>query len=62
MDGSVFDVATGAGYCVSGNGAFLYGQVTLTNSVAGARNVKTQQTLNGGAGAIQMTQTPTNAP
>lgn len=62
LDGGVFDVATGAGYCVSGNGAFLYGQVTFTNSILGARNVKTQQTLNGGAGAIQMTQTPTNAP
>jgi hypothetical protein len=63
MDGSIFDVATGAGYCVSGNGTFLYGQVTFSNvAVALPRNVKTQQTLNGGAGAIQMTQTPTNSP
>ena len=63
LDGSVFDVATGAGYCVSGNGTFLYGQVTFSNvAVALPRNVKTQQTLNGGLGAVQMTQTPTNAP
>jgi hypothetical protein len=63
LDGSVFDVATGAGYCVSGNGTFLYGQVTFTNvAVVLPRNVKTQQTLNGGAGAIQMTQLPTNTP
>jgi hypothetical protein len=63
MDGSIFDVATGAGYCVSGNGTFLYGQVTFSNvAVALPRNVKTQQTLNGGAGAVQMTQTPTNTP
>ena len=63
MDSCVFDVATGAGYCVSGNGTYLYGQVTFTNvAVALPRNVKTQQTLNGGAGAVQMTQLPTNTP
>ena len=61
LDSSVFDVATGTGYCVSGNGTFLYGQVTFTNVAAVlARNVKTQLSLNGGVGAVQMTQAPTN--
>jgi hypothetical protein len=59
MDGSVFDVATGAGYCVSGNGVFFYGQVTYTNvAVALPRNVKTQNTLT----QAQMTQLPTPSP
>ena len=59
MDGRVFDVATGAGYCVSGNGVFLYGQVTYTNvAVVLPRNVKTQNTLT----QAQMTQTPTPSP
>ena len=59
MDGSVFDVATGAGYCVSGTGAFLYGQVTFSNVAAVLpRNVKTQNTLT----QAQMTQTPTVSP
>jgi len=59
MDSCVFDVATGAGYCVSGNGTFLYGQVTFTNvAVALPRNVKTQNTLT----QAQMTQLPTPSP
>ena len=40
----------------------LVNVVTFTNSALGARNEKTRQTLNGGAGAVQMTQLPTNAP
>ena len=58
LNNGVFDVAVGAGYCVRGNGVFLYGQMTFTNSILGARNVKTQNTLT----QAQMTQTPTPSP
>lgn len=59
MDGSIFDVATGTGYCVSGTGVFLYGQVTFSNVAAiTPRNVKTQNTLT----QAQMTQLPTPSP
>ena len=59
LDGSVFDVATGTGYCVSGTGVFLYGQVTFSNVAAIVpRNVKTQNTLT----QAQMTQLPTPSP
>jgi hypothetical protein len=59
LDSSIFDVRTGTGYCVSGTGAFLYGQVTFSNVAAVLpRNVKTQNTLT----QAQMTQTPTVSP
>jgi hypothetical protein len=59
LDSSIFDVRTGTGYCVSGTGAFLYGQVTFSNVAAVLpRNVKTQNTLT----QAQMTQTPTPSP
>jgi hypothetical protein len=59
LNNSVFDVAVGAGYCVRGNGAFLYGQMTFTNvAVVLPRNVKTQNTLT----LAQMTQAPTPSP
>jgi len=59
LDSSVFDVRTGTGYCVSGTGVFLYGQVTWSNVAAIVpRNVKTQNTLT----QAQMTQTPTPSP
>ncbi len=59
LNNGVFDVAVGAGYCVSGNGTFLYGQMTFTNvAVALPRNVKTQNTLT----QAQMTQSPTPSP
>jgi hypothetical protein len=59
LNNGVFDVAVGAGYCVRGNGTFIYGQMTFTNvAVALPRNVKTQNTLT----QAQMTQTPTPSP
>jgi hypothetical protein len=59
LDSSIFDVRTGTGYCVSGTGVFLYGQVTFSNVAAIVpRNVKTQNTLT----QAQMTQTPTVSP
>lgn len=59
LDSSIFDVRTGTGYCVSGTGVFLYGQVTFSNVAAIVpRNVKTQNTLT----QAQMTQLPTPSP
>jgi hypothetical protein len=53
-----FTVATGTGYCVRGNGTYLYGPNTYSNTAATPYNVKIQNTLT----ALAVTTAFTSAP
>jgi hypothetical protein len=64
MGDATFSIATGTGYCVNGpaaatpTAAYLYGNVTYSNSLAGAFNVKVKNTIS----AIAVTQAFTASP
>lgn len=55
---ATFIVATGTGYCVRGNGTYIYGPMTYSNSAAVAYNVKVQNTVT----ALPVTTAFTSAP